>query len=132
MGDRRRILVVDDDPSNLNLVHHILESLGYEAELVDNGSDALDKLRSDIQMVLLDAMMPGMNGFKVAERIRHDPAFRNVPIIMVTVLSGTEDRRRAFDAGVNDFVSKPIDRLELKTRMESLFKVREIQAETEG
>jgi len=128
MGRTKRILVVDDDRSNLDLVRHMLESLGYEAELVDNGIDALEKLKADIEMVLLDAMMPGMNGFTVAERIRHGSESCNVPIIMVTVLSSTEDRRRAFEAGVDDFIGKPIDRKDLKTRMESLLKLKELQA----
>ncbi|MBI5568443.1 MAG: response regulator [Desulfomonile tiedjei] len=90
----------------------------------------MKKRRSDREMVLLDAMMPGMNGFTVAERIRNGSDVSNVPIIMVTVLSSPEDRRRAFEAGVNDFVGKPIDRWDLKARMESLFKLQEGQAET--
>jgi DNA-binding response OmpR family regulator len=81
-------------------------------------------------MVLLDAMMPGRNGLSVAERICNGSEFSHVPIIVMTVLSSAEDRSGAFEAGGNDFVGKPIDRWDLKARIESLFKLQEGQAET--
>ncbi|MFC1834301.1 sigma-54 dependent transcriptional regulator [Thermodesulfobacteriota bacterium] len=130
MSEPKCILVVDDEPSNLNLVETILDSLGYEYELAHDGIEALGKLNPRIDLVLLDVMMPQMDGFETVRRIREDPACGDVPVIMVTVLYGMEDRLRAVEAGANDFISKPIDPLELSVRVGSLLKMKEAQDET--
>ncbi|MBI5570222.1 MAG: sigma 54-interacting transcriptional regulator [Desulfomonile tiedjei] len=127
MTGRKRILAVDDDPKNRNLLKHMLESLDYEPELAGSGSEALEKLGSGIDLVLLDVMMPGMDGFEVARRIRSDPFNSDIPIIVVTILTGKEDRLRAVESGANDFISKPIDKLELRVRLTSLLKMKEAQ-----
>ena len=128
MGQLQRILVVDDDPYNRNLLKAMLDSLGYEAELTESGIEALEKLKSSlIDLVLLDVMMPDLDGYEVARRIRNDPAHGDIPIIMVTILDGKDDRLRAIEAGANDFISKPIDILELRVRMSSLLKMKMAQ-----
>lgn len=127
MNKAKRILTVDDDRKNVYLLQHLLESLGYDSEPAYSGAEALEKLNSDIDLVLLDAMMPDMDGFDVTRRIRSHVEFSDVPIMMVTILSGKEDRLRAVEAGANDFICKPIDRLELRVRTASLLKMKEAQ-----
>ncbi len=125
----KRILIVDDDPRNRNLITNFLEAIGHSAESAADGFEALEKLKSGFDLVLLDVMMPGIDGFEVARRIRKNDQFGDIPILMVTVLDDKESRLRAVEAGVNDFVAKPIDRLELSVRLESLLKMKEAQDE---
>jgi two-component system, NtrC family, response regulator AtoC len=124
---QKRILVVDDDQKNRNLVKTILDYCGYGSELARDGIEALEKLDSRIDLVLLDVMMPGIDGFEVARRIRAHCTCSDVPIVMLTILTGKEDRLRAVEAGANDYLSKPIDRLELQVRLASLLKMKEAQ-----
>jgi two-component system, NtrC family, response regulator AtoC len=127
MGDTKRILIVDDDEKNRSLLKTILEALGYQSVLAEDGFDALSKVNADIDLILLDVMMPVVDGFEVARRIRESPEFGDVPIIMVTILTSKQDRLRAVEVGANDFISKPIDRLELQVRVASLLKMKEAQ-----
>jgi two-component sensor histidine kinase len=127
MARAHRVLIVDDDRRNLYLLKNMLESLGHEAELAFSGAEALRKLDSTIDTVLLDIMMPIMNGFEVAAQIRNNPQHGDVPIIIVTILDSKEDRLRAVEAGANDFISKPIDLLELRVRLASLLKMKDAQ-----
>ncbi|MBM3301276.1 MAG: sigma 54-interacting transcriptional regulator, partial [Deltaproteobacteria bacterium] len=89
--------------------------------------EAIEKLGPEIDLVLLDVMMPGIDGFEVAKLIRHNPIFGHIPIIVITALTSKEDRLAAVEAGANDFISKPIDRVELRVRMTSLLKIKEAQ-----
>jgi len=127
MDQPRRILVIDDEERNRDVLAAQLEALGYDAVLACNGFDGLAKLTESIDLVLLDVMMPGIKGFEVAQRIRSHPEYYDLPIIMVTVLDGREDRLLAAEAGANDFITKPIDRVELRVRIASLLKMREAQ-----
>jgi putative two-component system response regulator len=125
-GERApRVLVVDDDQGTRNTLKRMLRAAGYAVELARDGIEALAKLALDVDLVLLDAEMPGMDGFAVARRIRADEAHHDVPIIMVTGLDSREDRLRAVEAGVNDFIAKPVDRTELGLRSASLLRVKE-------
>jgi putative two-component system response regulator len=125
MGASQRILVVDDERRNRTLLKGVLKSLGYESELASQGYEALIKLRGGFDGVLLDVMMPGMDGFEVARRIRSDPDLFDLPIIMITALSAKQDRIQALRAGANGFVTKPVDRDELSVRLEALLKMKE-------
>jgi putative two-component system response regulator len=116
----KRILVVDDELLNRCLLEVMLETWGYQIEFASNGTEALASLNPEIDLVLLDIMMPGLDGFEVTRRIRCGHACSDVPIIMVTGLSSTEDRVRAEQVGANGFVTKPIDQVELQLRMTSL------------
>lgn len=128
MADRlKRILIVDDEEQNRELLAAIVESLGYEPDVAKDGVEALAKLHLDVDLVLLDVMMAGMDGFQVAQRIRRDPQGGDVPIIMVTGLTSREDRLLAVEAGANDFISKPFERIELRVRMASLLRMKEAQ-----
>ncbi len=127
MTSVKKILVVDDDRINLKAIDHLLKSFGYSTVTASSGPEALERLAEDIQMVLLDVMMPEMDGFEVARRMRAHPEYGDVPIIMVTGLTRKEDRLAAVQAGANDFVSKPLDRVELEIRISSHLKLKEAQ-----
>ncbi len=123
----KRILVVDDEPVNQKLIENLLEVMGHSPEFANNGFEALEKIKSGFDLVLLDIRMPGIDGIEVVRRIRGNPESADIPIIMITVLDDKQTRIEAIQAGANDFINKPIDRLELQVRMESLLKMREAQ-----
>ncbi len=125
--DGKRILVVDDEPRNLALLTGLLESLGYDFVTASNPFEALDRLDQTIDVALLDVLMPGMNGFDLCRRIRSLPDYNDLPIIMATVLDSKEDRIKAVKAGANDFISKPVDRTELKVRLQGVLRIKESQ-----
>jgi PAS domain S-box-containing protein len=116
---------VDDHPQAIELLEAYLVPLGYEIVKAANGEEALGKLSSNqIDLILLDVIMPGMDGFEVTRRIRQDQKNRLMPIILVTVLKETEDRVKGIEAGCDDFISKPIDKMELFARIRSLLTVK--------
>ena len=119
------ILVVDDEPQNTELLEAYLVPQGYEIVKAANGEEALEKLFSNqIDVMLLDVMMPGIDGFEVIRRVRQDDTHRLLPIILVTALRETEDRVKGIEAGCDDFLSKPVDKMELLARVRSLVKVK--------
>ncbi len=125
MTDKPVILIVDDQPQNIELLEAHLAPQGYEIVMAANGVEALAKLSSDpIDLILLDVMMPGIDGFEVTRRVRQDNTHRLLPIILVTALRETEDRVKGIEAGCDDFISKPVDKSELLARVRSLLKVK--------
>jgi putative two-component system response regulator len=125
MKDKPVILVVDDQPPNIELLEAHLVPQGYEIVTAANGEEALAKLSGNqIDLILLDVMMPGMDGFEVTRRIRHDNTHQLLPIILITALRDKEDRIKGIEAGCDDFLSKPIDKIELLARVRSLLKVK--------
>ena len=119
------ILVVDDQPKNIELLEAYLVPQGYEIVKAANGEEALGKLSGNqIDLILLDVKMPGMDGFEVIRRVRQDNTHRLLPIILVTVLRETEDRVKGIEAGCDEFISYPIDKMELLARVRSLLKVK--------
>lgn len=129
MDGAKRILAIDDERINLRVIGGLLRNLGYEPVLTESWAEARPLLDSSIDLVLLDVMMPELDGFTVARQIREMPDVADVPIIMVTALTGKQDRLRAVEAGANDFISKPIDLTELRVHMGSLLKMKESQDE---
>jgi len=127
MDKPKRILIVDDVEENRELLESIITSLGHESEMAEDGIEALAKLKLDIDLVLLDVQMPGIDGYEVARRIRRNSDVSDIPIIMVTALTSKEERLRAVEAGANDFITKPIDKTEVRVRMASLLKMKESQ-----
>jgi len=131
-GRTARILIVDDELINRKVLEGLLKSYGLSCVSADSGPAALALLDESIDLVLLDIMMPGMDGFLVARAIREMPRFADLPIVMVTALSAKEDRLRAVEAGANDFVAKPIDSTELSVRMKSLLRMKGYHDEVKG
>jgi putative two-component system response regulator len=127
MSTAKRILVVDDVGHNRILLETMVTSLGYEVTMARDGLEALDRLPQGIDLILLDVMMPGIDGFEVASRVRADASYRDLPIIMVTALDSREDRVRAVKAGASDFIAKPVERTELQVRLASQLKLKEAQ-----
>ena len=119
------ILVVDDQPQNVELLEAYLVPLGYEIIKAANGEEALAGLSGHpIDLILLDVMMPDMDGFEVIRKVRQILAYQRLPIILVSALRETGDRIKGIEAGCDDFLSKPVDKLELLTRVRSLLKVK--------
>lgn len=119
------ILMVDDQMQNIDLLEAYLLPQDYKIFKAANGEEALQILADNqIDLILLDVMMPGMNGFEVTRRVRQDMNLRQIPIILVTALRETQDRVKGIEAGCDDFISKPIDKSELLSRVRSLLKVK--------
>jgi len=119
------ILVVDDQPRNIEFLDTFLASRGYEVVPASSGKEALEKIvDSRIDLILLDIMMPGMSGFEVLEKVRADRKTRFIPVVMLTGLTETEDRIKAIEAGCDDFISKPFDTSELLARVKSLVRIK--------
>ena len=119
------ILVIDDQTQNNDLLEAFLVPEGYEIIKATSGEEALAKLAStEIDLILLDVMMPGMDGFEVTRRIRQDKKNKLMPIILVTALKETEDRIQGIKAGCDDYISKPFDKMELFARIQSLLKIK--------
>ena len=124
MDKKYRILTVDDEPINLKLLEAHLVPRGYEVIAARDGLEALDILnRQHIDIVLLDVMMPKMNGFEVLKKIRANENLRLIPVVLITALKATEDKIAGIDAGCDDFISKPFDKAELLARIQSLLKI---------
>lgn len=121
---RDRVLIVDDELINRKVLEGLLKSYGLDCVSADSGPAALELLDKSIDLVLLDIMMPGIDGFTVVRSIRSMPDFADLPIVMVTALSAKGDRLKAVEAGANDFVAKPIDTTELGVRMTSLLRMK--------
>jgi putative two-component system response regulator len=121
-----RILVVDDEARNVKLMGSLLRAQGYLVDSAAHGEEALVAVtQSRPDLILLDVMMPGINGFEVATRLKANPHTKSIPIIMVTSLDDRASRLSALDAGAEDFLTKPIDRAELWGRVRNLLRLKE-------
>jgi two-component system alkaline phosphatase synthesis response regulator PhoP len=119
-----KILLVDDNQQNLELMLAYLESLPCALVTARDGLDAIEAMqREKPDLVLLDVMMPKMSGFEVCRKVKSDPATRDMVVIMVTALHEVGDHERAVESGADDFLTKPVNKLELLTRVKSLLRV---------
>jgi len=126
------VLLVDDNEQNLELLHAYLEDLGCEIRLARTGAAALSEIeRLQPDLILLDVMTPQMSGFQVCAKIKSDPATRDIPVVMVTALNEVSDVERAVESGADDFLTKPVHKIELVTRVRSLMKVRLLRRQLE-
>jgi two-component system alkaline phosphatase synthesis response regulator PhoP len=124
------VLVVDDNEQNLELLVAYLEPLECRVEMAVDGVDALEKVAANTpDLILLDIMMPRMSGFECCRKLKSQPETRDIPVIMVTALNELGDIERGVESGTDDFVTKPVNRLELVTRVRSLLRVRHLQNE---
>lgn len=127
-----RILVVDDEEANRNLLREILRPLGYLVREAADGEEALAVVaESTPDLILLDLMMPRMNGYEVCRELKSDPRTRLVPIIILTTLEQLQDKIKAIDLGADDFLNKPFHTIELTTRVRSLLSLKHFTDEFE-
>ena len=121
------ILVVDDNQQNLELLQAYLEDIECKTVSAYDGLQALDVVANDPpDLILLDIMMPKMSGFEVCRRLKNDPATSDISIIMVTALHEFGDIEQGIDAGTDDFISKPVNKLELLTRVKTMLKLKHL------
>lgn len=125
MNEKAKILIVDDEDRNLRLMEAMLSPLGYELFLARDGEEALSKCReTEFDLILLDLMMPVMDGYEVTRRLKSNENSKIVPIVIVTALHEVQDRVKAIELGADDFLTKPVDKTELRARVTSLLKVK--------
>ena len=129
------ILIVDDNAQNVELIQAYLESLPCRTITAVDGIQAMKVVEEALaagnapDLILLDVMMPRMSGFEVCRKLKEDPATRGIPIMMVTALNELGDIERGVESGTDDFLTKPVNKLELITRVKSLLRVRHLKRE---
>lgn len=129
---KSRILIADDNEPNVELIEAYLSDLECEIQTAVDGRDTLDKVPSfKPHLILLDVMMPKLSGFEVCKQLKGDAATSHIMILMVTALNELGDIERAVEAGTDDFLSKPVNKLELLKRVENMLRLHDIADEVE-
>lgn len=127
-----RVLIADDNEANRELLEAYLTGLDCVTEIAVDGQETMEKAESfKPDLILLDVMMPKLSGFEVCEKIKSDPELKKIMILMVTALNELGDIERAVDAGTNDFLSKPVNRVELLKRVENMLQLKGVTDENE-
>ena len=130
MGESKKpkVLIVDDEENNLNLISALLSNNGYLYDTARNGLEALEKVKEySPDLILLDILMPKMDGYEVCRRLKDDLLTQHIPVIMVTALFDRDSRIKGLEAGANDFLTKPVDGAELMIRARNLLKVKKFE-----
>jgi two-component system cell cycle response regulator len=123
-----RILIVDDDPNTLEILRRWLNREGYATVSADNGPACLDALGKEaVDVIVLDVMMPGMDGLQVCERLREHPTWRTIPVVLLTAKDDIETRSRGMLLGVSEYLTKPVNKLELFARLQAQLHSRELE-----
>ena len=129
---KERVLIVDDEPVNQELLEAFLIGCDYDLDFAADGAEALEKVKSfEPDLVLLDVMMPKTSGFEVCEQIKSDPTTAGTMVLMVTALGELGDVERAVKVGCDDYLSKPVNKAELLKRVENMLKLRAVTNELE-
>ncbi len=132
MSGNSRILIADDNAANRELLEAYLAQVDCDIELAVDGQDTLDKAKSfQPDLILLDVMMPKLSGFEVCRKLKDDPQLAKIMVLMVTALNELGDIERAVKAGTDDFLSKPVNKLELLKRVELMLRLKDTTDELE-
>lgn len=132
MAGNSRILIADDNQPNRELLEAYLAGIDCDTEMAVDGQDTLAKVKSfQPDLILLDVMMPKLSGFEVCQKLKADGATRKIMILMVTALNEAGDIERAVKAGTDDFLSKPVNKLELTKRVENMLTLKDVRDENE-
>jgi two-component system alkaline phosphatase synthesis response regulator PhoP len=132
MPSPSRILIADDNRANVELLEAFLASVDCDTEIAVDGQDTLDKVASfQPDLILLDVMMPKLSGFEVCRKLKDDPRTQKIMVLMVTALNELGDYERAVQAKCDDFLSKPVNKLELLKRVETMLKLKNVTDELE-
>ncbi|HSR10354.1 MAG TPA: response regulator, partial [Thermodesulfobacteriota bacterium] len=130
MNGRPNVLIVDDEERNVRLLKALLAPQNYEVRQAFDGEEALRRVaETPPDLVLLDVMMPRINGFEICRRLKGDEKTKAIPVILVTALADKKDRMEGLDSGADDFISKPVDQTELTIRVKSLLRIKSYQDE---
>ncbi len=123
-----RVLIIDDDPNTLEILRRWLSREGYDIVSADNGSAGLETLAGGaVDVIVLDVMMPGMDGLQVCEHLRDNPAWRSIPVVLLTAKDDIETRSRGMLLGVSEYLTKPVNKLELFARVQAQLRTRELE-----
>lgn len=132
MSENSRILIADDNAANRELLEAYLAQIDCDIELAVDGQDTLDKAKSfQPDLILLDVMMPKLSGFEVCRKLKDDSQLSKIMVLMVTALNELGDIERAVKAGTDDFLSKPVNKLELLKRVELMLRLKDTTDELE-
>jgi two-component system, OmpR family, alkaline phosphatase synthesis response regulator PhoP len=132
MADKNRILIADDNQPNRELLDAYLSEIDCDVEHAVDGQDTLSRVQSfRPHLILLDVMMPKLSGFEVCQQLKADAASKTTMVLMVTALNEAGDIERAVKAGTDDFLSKPVNKLELLKRVQNMLRVKDLQDENE-
>ncbi len=131
-ADKSRILIADDNQPNVELLEAYLSDVDCDIEVATDGPETLERVASfHPHLILLDVMMPGLSGFEVCKQLKENSETRKIMILMVTALNELGDIERAVEAGTDDFLSKPVNKIELLKRVENMLRFREVTDEVE-
>src|SRR4051812_23774984 len=132
-SERDLVLAVDDNEQNLQLLEEYLSTWGYDVVLAHDGREALELYpKINPAVIVLDVMMPVMDGYEACSCIKGEAIGRTIPILMLTALTGTEDKIKALECGADDFLNKPINKDELRTRIRSLVRIHSLRRELDS
>ncbi len=132
MSEKPRVLIADDNEANVELLEAYLGGMELEIAIAVDGQETLDQVTSfETDLILLDIMMPKLSGFEVCQRLKGDKATSRIMILMITALNELGDIERAVEAGTDDFLSKPVNKIELVKRVENMLKLRGVSDELE-
>ncbi len=132
MASKNRILIADDNQANRELLEAYLATIDCDVEMAVDGADTLAKVKSfQPDLILLDVMMPKMSGFEVCQGLKGNAATSKIMVLMVTALNESGDIERAVKAGTDDFLSKPVNKVELIKRVENMLRLKDVSDELE-
>lgn len=132
MAEKNKILIADDNQANCELLEAYLAEVDCNIEIANDGQETLEKITSfRPDLILLDIMMPKFSGFEICKQIKEEPQTRSIMVLMVTALNETGDIERAVTAGTDDFLSKPVNKIELLKRVENMLRLKDISDENE-